>query len=137
METRSDGKLVERPRRAPGRDCAHRHVASRSERIPRSDSQRGCSQVDNICVTNLLLCNVALRLGYYLTEAMRLSDELFLQLRQLPVGSTFGLHGEFVREFVWERARRRLIAECGRDFVPCEGGYKIVDRPIARPAASA
>jgi hypothetical protein len=50
-----------------------------------------------------------------------LSDELYSRLRQLRRGGTF------VRERTKEAARKRLRAECGRDYVPCGRGYKIVD----------
>ena len=59
-------------------------------------------------------------------RAEDLSDELYHQLRQLRKGSTFRLQGQFVQEHTKEAARKRLRAECGRDFVPCAHGYKVV-----------
>ena len=56
-----------------------------------------------------------------------LGDELYHQLRQLRRGTTFRLHDQFVREHTREAARSRLRVECGRDFVPCAHGYKVVD----------
>ena len=61
-----------------------------------------------------------------LGDELRLGDELYEQVERLPKGATFRLRGQLVRYHTRERARRRLRAERGRDFIACQGGYRVV-----------
>jgi len=62
-----------------------------------------------------------------LADELGLGDELYEQIQRFLKGAKFRLHGQFVRYHTRERARKRLRAERGRDFIPCGHGYKVVE----------
>ena len=58
-----------------------------------------------------------MRLG----DELRLGEELYEQIQ--PEGAMFRLQAQFARYHTRERARGRLRAERGRDFIPFERAH--------------